>query len=85
MGRPVLAYRDTRMGRADFYVQVGVSYRVTYLFKSTSCPLGSAAAVLGALRMDLLTPELKEIMPFDSIKEAWEVICEKAENGCAFC
>ena len=47
--------------------------------------LGSAAAVLGALRMDMLTPELKEIMPFESIKEAWEVIYEKAENGCAFC
>ena len=47
--------------------------------------LGSAAAVLGALRMDMLTPELKEIMPFDSIQEAWEIILEKAENGCAFC
>jgi hypothetical protein len=35
--------------------------------------------------MDLLTPEFKEIMPFESIKEAWDVIYEKAENGCAFC
>ncbi len=47
--------------------------------------LGSAAAVLGALRMDMLTPQLREIMPFGSIKEAWDVIYEKAENGCLFC
>lgn len=47
--------------------------------------LGSAAAVLGALRMDMLTPELKEIMPFDSVQEAWEEILEKAEKGCTFC
>lgn len=47
--------------------------------------LGSAAAVLGALRMDMLTPQLREIMPFDSIEEAWEEIHEKAENGCPFC
>lgn len=47
--------------------------------------LGSAAAVLGALRMDMLTPELREIMPFDSVKEAWDVIHEKAEKGCMFC
>ena len=34
----------------------------------------------------LLTLRLaREIMPFDSIKEAWDVIYEKAENGCAFC
>ncbi len=46
---------------------------------------GSAAAVLGALRMDMLTPELREIMPFDSIHEAWGEILEKAENGCPFC
>ena len=47
--------------------------------------LGSAAAVLGALRMDMLTPELREIMPFESVKEAWDVIYGKAENGCQFC
>lgn len=47
--------------------------------------LGSAAAVLGALRMDMLTPELREIMPFSSIQEAWEVIYQKAEDGCLFC
>lgn len=47
--------------------------------------LGSAAAVLGALRMDMLTPELREIMPFSSIREAWDVIDRKAEDGCLFC
>ena len=39
--------------------------------------LGSAAAALGALRMDMLTPELREIMPFDHINEAWEIILER--------
>ena len=56
-----------------------------YAMLHQAISLGSAAAVLGALRMDMLTPEFKEIMPFDSIQEAWEVILEKAENGCAFC
>ncbi len=46
---------------------------------------GSAAAVLGAIRMDMLTPELREIMPFLTIKDAWEVIYKKAEEGCLFC
>ena len=35
--------------------------------------------------MDMLTPQFRELMPFGSIKEAWETIYEKAENGCAFC
>ena len=56
-----------------------------YAMLHQAISLGSAAAVLGALRMDMLTPEFKEIMPFDNIKEAWDVIYEKAENGCAFC
>lgn len=47
--------------------------------------LGSAAAVLGALRMDMLTPELREIMPFENIKAAWNVIYQKAKDGCLFC
>jgi len=47
--------------------------------------LGSAMAVLGALRMDMLTPELRETMPFGSVKEAWEVVHRKAEEGCLFC
>lgn len=56
-----------------------------YAMLHQAISLGSAAAVLGALRMDMLTPEFKEIMPFHSIQEAWEEILEKAENGCAFC
>ena len=40
-----------------------------YAMLHQAISLGSAAAVLGALRMDMLTPELKEIMPFESIKE----------------
>ncbi len=46
---------------------------------------GSAAAVLGALRMDMLTPEFREMMPFKSIREAWDVIYEKASAGSPFC
>ena len=45
---------------------------------------GSAIGVLGALRMDMLTPALQEAMPFASIKEAWEIVREKADNGCLF-
>lgn len=56
-----------------------------YAMLHQAISLGSAAAVLGALRMDMLTPELREIMPFDSVHKAWEEILEKAENGCAFC
>lgn len=56
-----------------------------YAMLHQAISLGSAAAVLGALRMDMLTPEFKEIMPFHSIQEAWKQIFEKAENGCAFC
>ena len=46
---------------------------------------GSAIAVLGAMRMDMLTPALQEAMPFGSIKEAWEAVKEKADAGCLFC
>ena len=56
-----------------------------YAMLHQAISLGSAAGVLGALRMDMLTPEMREIMPFDSIKEAWREIFEKAENGCPFC
>lgn len=47
--------------------------------------LGSAAAVLGALRENMLTPEYRELMPFENIGQARDVILEKAENGCQFC
>lgn len=47
--------------------------------------LGSAVAVLGALRMDMLTPELREIMPFETVRDAWAAVYDKAEAGCLFC
>ena len=47
--------------------------------------LGSAPAVVGALRMGALNGELLEIMPFSSIREPWEMVLEKAEDGCPFC
>jgi len=47
--------------------------------------LGSAVAVLGAIRIDMLTPELREAMPFSSLKEAWDIVYQKAEDGCPFC
>ncbi len=47
--------------------------------------LGSAVAVLGALRRDMLTPELRETMPFSSLKEAWDIVYQKAEDGSPFC
>ena len=56
-----------------------------YAMLHQAVSLGSAAAVLGALRMDMLTPEMRKAMPFASIQEAWEEILEKAENGCPFC
>jgi len=56
-----------------------------YAMLHQAISLGSAVAVLGALRMDMLTPELREIMPFENIKEAWNIIYQKAEDGCLFC
>lgn len=56
-----------------------------YAMLHQAVSLGSAAAVLGALRMDMLTPELREIMPFSGVQEAWERVLEKAEKGCPFC
>ena len=59
--------------------------RAAYEFLHRGVSLGSAAAVLGALRRGMLTPEMRERMPFASFREAWEQIYEKAEDGCAFC
>lgn len=50
-----------------------------------SVMMGSAMGVLGAMRIGMLTPGLKEAMPFDSIKQAWDVVYQKAVDGCAFC
>lgn len=47
--------------------------------------LGSAVAVVGALRMDMLKGELRDIMPFSSIRMPWETVLGKAEEGCIFC
>jgi len=58
---------------------------VAYAMLRQGISLGSAVAVLGALRMDMLTPELRELMPFTSVKEAWEAVYEKAQAGCLFC
>lgn len=56
-----------------------------YAMLREAIALGSAMAVLGALRMDMLTPAFRELMPFASVKEAWEVVYEKAAAGCQLC
>lgn len=56
----------------------------TYALIRKGIALGSAAAVLGAMRRGMLTLELRETMPFASLKEPWEQIYEKAEAGCLF-
>lgn len=47
--------------------------------------LGSAVAVLGALHRDMLTPALREEMPFSGLEEVWRFVYRKAANGCTFC
>lgn len=47
--------------------------------------LGSSAAVVGAVRMDMLKGELLDIMPFSHIREPFQEILEKAQGGCPFC
>lgn len=46
---------------------------------------GSAVGVLGAVRMDMLTPDMRESMPFESVRAAWDEVYRKAEAGCLFC
>ncbi len=46
---------------------------------------GSAMGVLGAMRCGMLTPEMQEKMPFESLKEAWDIVYKKAQDGCLFC
>ena len=46
---------------------------------------GSAMGVLGAMRCGMLTPEMEEAMPFANLKEAWDVVHEKAQAGSLFC
>ena len=57
----------------------GVEYYVRQSIRQ-----GSAMGVLGAMRCGMLTPEMEEVMPFKTLKEAWEVVREKAEAGCLF-
>ncbi len=45
---------------------------------------GSAMGVLGAMRCGMLTPEMEEAMPFANLREAWNVVYEKAQAGCLF-
>ena len=46
---------------------------------------GSALGVLVALRSRTLTPSVQKKMPFASLKEAFDIVLEKAELGDAFC
>lgn len=46
---------------------------------------GSALGVLVALRSRELTPSVQKKMPFASLKEAFDIVLEKAEMGDAFC
>lgn len=46
---------------------------------------GSALGVLVALRSQELTPSVQKKMPFASLKEAFDIVLEKAELGDAFC
>ena len=46
---------------------------------------GSAIGVLLALRSGELTPQLRAGMPFSSLKEAFDIVLEKARQGEPFC
>ncbi len=46
---------------------------------------GSAMGVLGSMRCGMLTPEMEAVMHFNSLQEAWDVVCKKAQDGCLFC
>jgi TPR repeat protein len=46
---------------------------------------GSASGAISALRMGMLTPELRDAMPCPSLKEAFEAVRARADAGQAFC
>ena len=46
---------------------------------------GSALGVLVSIRCGEFSPELEKKMPFANLKEAFQVVLEKAEAGDAFC
>ena len=54
--------------------------RTAYELLCKGVRLGSAASVLGALRRGMLTPALREEMPFSSLEEAWRERYRKAEQ-----
>lgn len=49
-----------------------------YAMLRESVAKGSAVGVLGAIRMDMLTPDMRESMPFENTQAAWDVVYEKA-------
>ncbi len=53
------------------------------LQQSVEC--GSSMGVLVAMRSGLLTPELEKRMPFRKIKDAYDIILDKAEHGEPYC
>lgn len=46
---------------------------------------GSAVGVLGALRLSMLSESLQKKMPFESVRQAWQMVYEQAKEGCPFC
>lgn len=57
---------------AEFYVQQSIRQ-------------GSAMGVLGSMRCGMFTPEMRGAMHFASLKDAWNVVRQKADDGCLFC
>ncbi len=51
-----------------------------------SVALGSAVGLLGAMRTEgVLTPSVLKYMPFSGIKEVWDIVFKKAQDGEPFC
>ena len=46
---------------------------------------GSAMGVVGSMRAGMLSAELEREMPFANIKEAWDIVYQKARSGSGFC
>lgn len=58
---------------------------VTSLMRK-SITLGSAVGVIGGLRTSgVMTPSVMKKIPFESLKEAWDIVYEKAQDGEPFC
>lgn len=51
-----------------------------------SIALGSAVGVIGGMRTTgVMTPSVLKKMPFENLKEAWDIVYQKAQDGEAFC